>query len=204
MLLFRKSLLASILFAHPSFMVAQELPKPKCEHVLLVVWDGMRPDFIREDLTPNAWGLAQRGTFFANNHATYIATTEVNGSAIATGMKPHHHGIFANAEYRPEINLVKPIATQGQLQLRIGETLAGPNWLLAPTIAEQVRRAGGTTLIAGTKEVALLHDRAYERGSAGPTLFEGRTHPKEFLTSLERALGKWPDIPKENSEEEMK
>ena len=26
--------------------------------VIVVVWDGMRPDFVTEDLTPNLWALA--------------------------------------------------------------------------------------------------------------------------------------------------
>src|SRR5688572_16486685 len=112
---------------------AEELPKPTCEHVLLVIWDGMRPDFIREDLTPNAWSLVKRGTFFAKNHATYISTTEVNGSSIATGMKPRNHGIFANNEYRPEVNLIATVATQGAWPIRVGDILSGRQWLTAPT-----------------------------------------------------------------------
>ena len=132
------SVVAALLFVHAN---AEPLPKPTCEHVLLVIWDGMRPDFIREDLTPNAWALAQRGTYFANNHSTYITTTEVNGSTISTGMKPRHHGIFANSEYRPNVNLSVPIATQGELNVRIGDALSDGKWMLAPTLAETVRRA---------------------------------------------------------------
>jgi arylsulfatase A-like enzyme len=168
--------------------------------VLLVIWDGMRPDFIREDLTPNAWSLVQRGTFFAKNHATYISTTEVNGSGIATGMKPQHHGIFANNEYRPEVNLIATVATQGAWPIRVGDILSSKQWLTAPTIAEQVRKAGFTTAVAGTKEVALLHDRGFDRTGAAPHVFQGKTHPKSHLEVLEKALGKWPSVPKENED----
>ena len=177
---------------------AQSLPKPTCEHVLLVIWDGMRPDFIREELTPNAWALAQRGTFFADNHSSYITTTEVNGSTISTGMKPQHHGIFANSEYRPDVNLTVPISTQGALSIRVGDALRGENWMLAPTLAETIRRAGGTTAVVGTKEVALLHDRSFDRTGAAPHVFMGKTHPVDYLKKLEAKLGRWPSFPAGN------
>ncbi len=178
---------------------AEPLPKPVCEHVLLVVWDGMRPDFIREDLTPNAWSLVKRGTFFARNHSSYITTTEVNGTTIATGMKPHHHGIFANSEYRPDVNITFPIATQDALSIRVGDALRGGKWLLAPTIAETVRKAGGSTAIAGTKEVALLHDRTFDRTGAAPHIFQGKTRPLAHLKSLTVAIGPWPKAPADNA-----
>ncbi len=190
------SVVAALLLLHAN---AEPLPKPTCEHVLLVIWDGMRPDFIREDLTPNAWALAQRGTYFANNHSTYITTTEVNGSTISTGMKPRHHGIFANSEYRPNVNLSVPIATQGELNVRIGDALTDGNWMLAPTLAETVRRAGGTTAVAGTKEIALLHDRSFNRTGAAPHIFQGRTHPRDYVKKLEAKLGRWPKNPADNT-----
>ena len=190
------SVVAALLLVHAN---AEPLPKPTCEHVLLVIWDGMRPDFIREDLTPNAWALAQRGTYFANNHSTYITTTEVNGSTISTGMKPRHHGIFANSEYRPNVNLSVPIATQGELNVRIGDALTDGNWMLAPTLAETVRRAGGTTAVAGTKEIALLHDRSFDRTGASPHIFQGRTHPRDYVKKLEAKLGRWPKNPADNT-----
>lgn len=179
---------------------AQELPKPIAEHVVLVVWDGMRPDFIREDTTPNAFALAQVGTFFANNHAAYISSTEVNGATIATGMLPRNTGIIANREYRPEVNLIKPVDTQYPWPVRLGDAIHGGRWLLAPTVAETVREAGFTAAVAGTKGIALLHDRRHDRDALGgrPIVFEGAAYPKTYATELATLLGKWPGYPKEN------
>src|SRR3954462_9131468 len=73
----------------------------KAEHVVLVVWDGMRPDFVSAQYTPTLYDLAQRGTFFANHHAVYVSSTEVNGTAMATGDYPNKSGILANSENRP-------------------------------------------------------------------------------------------------------
>src|SRR6267378_5581188 len=81
-----------------------EGPIRRGEHVVVVVWDGMRPDFVNETNTPTLYQLAREGVFFQNHHAVYLCSTEVNGTAIATGCYPNRSGILANREYRPTIN----------------------------------------------------------------------------------------------------
>ena len=55
----------------------------QADHVVVVVWDGMRPDFITPQYTPALFELARQGTFFARNHAVYVSTTEVNDTSAA-------------------------------------------------------------------------------------------------------------------------
>src|SRR5438874_6827247 len=70
------------------------------EHVVVVVWDGMRPDFISAQYTPTLWKLAQSGVFFRRHHSVYPSATIVNGTALMTGVYPNHSGILANHAYR--------------------------------------------------------------------------------------------------------
>lgn len=49
------------------------------EHVVILVWDGMRPDFVRPQLIPNLYLLGVEGVFFKNHHPVYVSSTEVNG-----------------------------------------------------------------------------------------------------------------------------
>ena len=79
------------------------------EHVVVVVWDGLRPDSVNESNTPTLYQLARNGVFFQNHHAVYLSATEVNGVAMATGAYPNRSGIFANREYRPAIDPLKRI-----------------------------------------------------------------------------------------------
>src|SRR4051812_19143924 len=60
-------------------------------HVVVVVWDGMRPDFVSERNTPTLWKLAQDGVTFAHHHSVYVSATNVNGAAIATGVYPNRN-----------------------------------------------------------------------------------------------------------------
>src|ERR1041385_5266683 len=49
--------------------------KGVAEHVVVVVWDGMRPDFITPQYCPMLYSLAQEGVYFRNHHPAYISST---------------------------------------------------------------------------------------------------------------------------------
>src|SRR5882757_565622 len=117
---------------------SQAAPNPPARHVVLMVWDGMRPDFIRPDLTPNLLALAQRGVFFNHHHAVYLSSTEVNGTALATGAQPQRSGIVGNREYRPAISDRFPVDTQTPEFVNKGDALTKGRYLSLPTIAAQV------------------------------------------------------------------
>jgi len=74
------SSIGPVLFAAFASLAAAAAPE---RHVVLVVWDGMRPDFISAETSPNLWRLANEGVFFAHHHPVYLSATEVNGTAIA-------------------------------------------------------------------------------------------------------------------------
>lgn len=171
--------------------------QPKASHVVLIVWDGMRPDFITREGTPTLYALAQSGTLFANNHSVYLTSTEVNGTAIATGCHPGRNGILANHEYRPEVNLIHPFGTEGPHEIRVADALRGGAYVRMPTLAERVQKAGHRTLVAGTKPVALLHDRNHDRSAShGSTiLYAGRSYPEEAAKHITAMIGDFPDYP---------
>src|SRR6266850_3274328 len=108
--------------------------------VLVVVWDGMRPDFLTEKNAPNLWELARGGVTFSKHHSVYLSATEVNGTAISTGAYPARSGIISNHEYRPGIDAAKSIGTEALAAARKGDELTQGHYLAVPTIAELVRK----------------------------------------------------------------
>ena len=54
--------------------------KKSDRRVVVIVWDGMRPDFISQEHTPALWRLAHEGVMFQNHHAVYVSATDVNGT----------------------------------------------------------------------------------------------------------------------------
>lgn len=136
-------------------------------HVVVVVWDGMRPDFINERNSPALWKLARAGVTFRHHHSVYPTMTYVNGAAIATGVYPDRSGLLGNREYRPRIDSQKEFESAAPEIIKKGDETSGGKYLALPTTAEVVRAAGRRTVIVGTKSVVYLHDRHAEWTSAG-------------------------------------
>jgi arylsulfatase A-like enzyme len=169
----------------------------RAAHVVIMVWDGMRPDFVTEENTPTLWQISRRGVTFSNHHPAYPSTTEVNGTALATGTLPARSGIIGNREFRPAIDPRKPIATEAVEAVRKGDVLTGGKYLAVPTLAETIQQAGFRTAIAGTKPVALLWDRAEKRAAGAArksvTVFQGQTAPVSAASALMNGQGDFPE-----------
>lgn len=175
----------------------------KAEHVVVVVWDGMRPDFINETNTPTLYQFARDGVLFQNHHAVYLSSTEVNGTAIATGDYPSHNGIFANREYLPAIDPLKKTEMESLAAIRKGDEVSQNHFILVPTIAEILQRAGKRTCIAGTKPVALLSDRLEQHRPCGDCidLFERKTVPPAAVETLNLPVFAPHDVPNTRQDE---
>jgi arylsulfatase A-like enzyme len=160
----------------------------QAEHVVLVVWDGMRPDFVTAQYTPTLRQLADEGVIFNRHHPVYISSTEVNGTALITGSCPAHSTIVGNTEYRPGINAHQPVDTQDLEPVRKGDEISGGHYLAMPTLPELVQAAGDRTAVSGTKSVALLLDRAETRPSAAASnsinFFKGSVLPASAMPML--------------------
>jgi predicted AlkP superfamily pyrophosphatase or phosphodiesterase len=179
---------------------------------VVVVWDGMRPDFVSEQNTPTLWKLAHEGVTFRNHHSVYPSATMVNGTALITGVYPGRNGIIANHVYRPDIDSRHAIDVENPAVVKRGDELSGGKYVSLSTIAELVQRAGGRTVIASAKTVGLLLDRRVEstsgdidsaspvaeeerikaRGSRSVTLFAGKSLPGDALAPITDVLGPFP------------
>jgi arylsulfatase A-like enzyme len=150
----------------------------------------MRPDFVSAQYTPTLYELAQHGTFFKNHHPVYISSTEVNGTALATGCYPNKSGVIANSEYRPDIGWAGPNATEGIEMIRRGDLATGGRYLRVPTMCEIVQAAGFPTVVAGTKPVAILQDRSQRKSNGAAkdsiVMYNGTIMPSSLKPEIKR------------------
>jgi len=187
------SVLAGFLTITASAADAPKPPAADAKHIVIVVMDGLRPDSVIPADMPTLSALAARGTFFVNHHPVYLSSTEVNGSALATGMKPVNTGVTGNVEYRPDVELLSPVDTQGEWASWKGDNLTGGKWLRAATLMETVRGAGRRVATCGTKAVAMLWDRGRKgRTVDQPTIYDGRAIPSAALDGILPDLGPMP------------
>jgi predicted AlkP superfamily pyrophosphatase or phosphodiesterase len=160
-------------------------------HVVVVVWDGMRPDFVSETNTPALWKLAQSGVTFRNHHSVYPSATIVNGTAINTGAYPNRSGILANHDYLPAIDARKSIDVENVGVVRKGDEVSGGKYIAVSTIAEFIHKAGGKTAIATAKTVGFLFDRNADSRSRKNIVAGDSTSP-DAVTEIVKALGTFP------------
>jgi len=166
----------------------------KAHHVVVMVWDGMRPDFVTEKTTPNLWKLTQEGVTFRRHHPAYPSSTEVNGTVMATGVYPERSGLMANREYRPEVDPLKPVGTELASTMQSGTA----PYLAVPTVVQLLHAAGMETAVAGSKGVALLQDWSHNgmsQAARDSVVFDdGKTDPPEAMAELTGTLGAWPEM----------
>jgi arylsulfatase A-like enzyme len=192
-----KSIRISLLLAQ-CLLCAAASAAGQAQHIVVLVWDGMRPDFITPQFCPNLYSLATNGVFFKNHHCAYISSTEVNGTALATGVHPGRSRVIANTEYRPELSVTGTFATEGLDAIRRGDLLTDGHYLGVETLAEILQDNGIPTVIAGSKPVVLLHDRSSRKNSKAEKesvlLWEGKTIPRSVGETLPKVNDdkKWP------------
>jgi len=64
--------------------------------VILMVWDGMRPDFVSDDRTPHLRRLMTSGTTYARAVGVLPSVTRPTTTSVTTGAYPAAHGIYSN------------------------------------------------------------------------------------------------------------
>lgn len=185
-------------------LLAETEAPPGARHVVVVVWDGMRPDFVSEKNTPSLWKLAQKGVTFQRHHSVYLTATNVNGTVMATGVFPGRSGIIANREFRPAIDPRNVFENGDWDVLKKANDITGGKYVGAPTVAELVRASGRKTAIAGSKSVAFLHDPHGEWTHASvkdSVKFAAAPMPPALHDEMLRVLGPFLTSPTNTSDE---
>src|SRR5689334_10833645 len=99
----RKLLTMVAAFSAPALLAgparAQE-PAPKPLTIVFVV-DGLRPDSINAQDTPNLYRLSREGVLFTNNHSIVPTVTRGNATGTGSGAYPTSSGILGNAMFVP-------------------------------------------------------------------------------------------------------
>ena len=168
--------------------------------VIVFVWDGMRPDAISADDTPNLLALGARGSVFEDNHSTYPTFTMANASSFATGAFPGTIGFYGNHFWAPGakgsdakgqvVDFQSPIFTEDYAILRDLNVHYAHELLELPTLFATARKAGLKTALIGKSGPAFLQDYKLANGDTsnnGLLLDENTALPLTFAKELQKA-----------------
>lgn len=160
--------------------------------VLVIVLDGLRPDYVRADLMPNVCRLAEEGVFCKRHHSIYPTATRVNAASIATGSYPETHGIVGNTLYVPEADAEDVLSTGDASNLvRINE-VSGGGLVTAATLGGVLSEAGlpMMTVSSGSTGSAFL---ANYGNTTGPLINTGLLLPETSREHVLETLGPVPE-----------
>jgi predicted AlkP superfamily pyrophosphatase or phosphodiesterase len=161
--------------------------------VIILVWDGLRPDSINPSDTPNLIQLREAGTEFTDNHSTYPTFTMMNSASIATGGFPGSTGFYGNVVWQPGAqgpdSAGKPVDFRPPVFSEDYAVLDGLNahlkgdLLLVSTLLDAAQKAGMTTMTLGKNGAVYLQD--LKRG--GMMLNEKTVFPLGLAKELQAA-----------------
>jgi arylsulfatase A-like enzyme len=134
-------------------LAAQELAHAQ----LLIIVDGLRPDYVTQEIMPRLADLGRRGVVFTAHHSVFPTVTRVNASSMSTGTYPESHGLMGNTVYSEKTFPARGLNTAQADELQQMERAEG-QLLTAATLGAILRQAGRTFAVfsAGSSGSAML------------------------------------------------
>lgn len=155
-------------------------------HVIVMVWDGLRPSAINATDTPRLAALRRAGVDFRDHHSTWPTLTMINAASLATGSYPERHGFLGNSVYQPRaegvdaageaIDFAKPVFVEDYGVLGALDRRHEGHLFRVPTLFEVAQAKGLATATVGKSGPAFLQD--HHRG--GVIIDEHHVWPESF------------------------
>jgi len=154
--------------------------------VILVVFDGLRPDMITKELAPNLRRFANDGSRFPMSRSVFPTETRVNVASLVTGCRPAKHGIVANLFHAPDAVAGRPLNTGRAEDLEALDAATGGRLLGAASLGERLAASGRSLAVVSTGSsgsALLLHHRAEALGQ-----FRWSTYGDAYCSPAARGL----------------
>lgn len=162
---------------------------PHTQRVIMMVWDGMRPDLVSAEWTPNLHAFAQRSATYPRATGVFPSVTRPTTSSVSTGAYPAGHGVIGNLFVGPPGDRA-PIDTGLRAGLERLRPVNDGRILRLPTLAETLAGAGKRLVAMGsgtTGQVTLLDPERI-----ATTIHTEFTWPEALMTSLSEQFGPPP------------
>lgn len=160
-------------------------------HSLVIVLDGLRPDYVDPELMPNLCTVRERG-IVSQHHAVYPSKTRVQSASIATGCFPDEHGLVNNSLWLPDVR-DRQIDTSDAERLLHIERNTDEELLTAPSLGEILESHDKTLFAAGSCTTGANLLVNHKRTGVGVFNARGFIAPTSRADAAERAIGPFPD-----------
>lgn len=162
----------------------------KSQHIIVFVWDGLRPDSVTPSTTPTLYKLMKNGVEFSDNHSSYPTFTMMNAASFATGDRAGKTGFFGNTLWHPglhgndatnePVDFTQPVFTE---DYKILQALNQDQLFYVKTLFNAAHDQQLRTAVIGKSGPAFMQDYL----SQGLALDEKHTFPLSFAKALQNA-----------------
>jgi arylsulfatase A-like enzyme len=167
-----------------------QAPPRRADRQVVIVLDGLRPDYVTPELMPRLHRLGQRGIVFTAHHSVYPTVTRLNASTFVTGAYPETHGLMGNTIYVPAVSPTRVLDTGARENLEaVGR--ADGRLLTAPTLGEILQSAGRTLLAIGSGTTGATYLLNHTVAS-GAVMHSEYTLPQALSAHVTERLGPVP------------
>lgn len=182
-------LLISMFLLFPTrFACGDEVPNR--HGVLLIVIDGLRPDYVTSETTPNLFQLGAKGVFAERHHSAFPTLTRVNSAVIATGAYPEQNGLLGNQVYFPDVRPGGSISTwDADNLIRLEEAEYG-RLITSTTLCEMLAAHGAPMLVCGSGSSGASFLQNHKLN--GAVINVNASYPESIREEIERVLGPVP------------
>lgn len=160
-------------------------------HTLLLVLDGLRPDYISPERMPRLAGLRAEGAWSESHHAVFPTVTRVNAPSLVTGAAPGVHGLMDNAIHVPAVSVDRILNTGSATELMRAQAAWNGELLTAPDLAEVLAGAGKRLMVTSSGSPGSAYLLNY-RTPTGPVLNNELVIPDSLAPHLDAVLGPLP------------
>lgn len=166
---------------------------------LIVSFDGLRPDLVAPDLTPNLCRLQAQGITLSNHRTVYPSETRSAFPSLVTGSTTSRHGMVGNIYVDRSVTPSRYIDTEDAVLLRKLDLESGGRLMSTQTLGEILASAGRSLAVLATNSpgtTRFFHHKAEDFGHVRLSgHFREACTPDDLLAEAEELVGPLPPKP---------
>ena len=170
--------------------------------VLILVVDGLRPDYVTEDVMPRLSALAAAGVRGMAHHSVIPTVTRANGPSIFTGRYPSGHGMMGNTVYLPDVDPDRVLSTANVGDLRAIADATDGQLFTTPSLGELLAEQGLVYFAASSGSAGnglLMNPHGAGAGLVQQSFTQSSTVPDSLGSIVAAELGPPPEPDAEGS-----
>ncbi|MEW9310507.1 alkaline phosphatase family protein [Labrys neptuniae] len=166
---------------------------------VIVSFDGLRPDLVAPELTPNICRLQSLGVTLANHRTVYPSETRSAFPSLVTGTAPGRHGMVGNKYLDRSVMPPRYVDTSNAVLLRRLDVESGGRLISSPSLGEVLTTTGRSMAVLATNTpgtTRLFHHKAEDFGHVRLSgHFREACTPDDVLAQAEALVGRLTPAP---------